>query len=367
MSLAGKLWLHIEWDGNAVLGVEVKSTRPQAYRALEGRSPDNAVQLAPMLYSICGKAQQAAAIAAMSAAQGHELPAINTLARAVACEAMLEHLWRLLLDWPKRLGLPQAQEQFVRWHGTLKALAAGHGNAENFLEELHQVLLGVTHAEWRCLDSYAGLREWREAGHGLFAAVVAALELEENKLDFTEERTVCDLMPPWAVVDVLRIYAGRLDHEFAAMPQLDGKAMETGALACWQHTPLLQDILRKRPARLLARLIARLADLLDSAEALAHGNIAGRVQGVSVPDGRGLSVVRTARGMLLHHVRIEMGLIAEYLIVAPTEWNFHPQGALASGLAGLRESDKERLMDTVRHYVLSLDPCVAYEIEIAHA
>jgi Ni,Fe-hydrogenase I large subunit len=66
-------------------------------------------------------------------------------------------------------------------------------------------------------------------------------------------------------------------------------------------------------------------------------------------------------------VRIESERVADYLIVAPTEWNFHPQGALVSGLTGLKENDVERLMDTVKNYVLSLDPCVEYEIEITHA
>jgi len=37
---------------------------------------------------------------------------------------------------------------------------------------------------------------------------------------------------------------------------------------------------------------------------------------------------------------------------------------LVSGLIGLKESDEERLMGTVKSYVLSLDPCVEYEIAI---
>ena len=81
----------------------------------------------------------------------------------------------------------------------------------------------------------------------------------------------------------------------------------------------------------------------------------------------GLSLVKTARGMLMHYVRIGVGRVAEYLTIAPTEWNFHPQGALVTGLTGLKENDVERLMDTVKTYVLSLDPCVEYVIEIAHA
>lgn len=365
MTHSGKLSLRIVWDGNIVLGIGLKSTRPQAYRLLEGRSPDNAVQMAPLLFSVCGKAQQAAAMAAVSAAQGGELP--SALERSVACEAMQESLWRLLLDWPGCLSLPQEQRQFVHWHGALNALAAGHGNAEIFLAELLQVLLGVTDTEWKQLDSYAKLSAWRNAGQGLFAPVFAALEREEERLEFVGEPTYCALQPNWQAADIWQIYAGRFDHEFAALPLYSGKPMETGALAHSQHTPLLQDVLRKRPSRLAARVIARLVDLLDSAEALAHENATGRIQHICAADATGLSVVRTARGILLHHVRIEAGRVAQYLTVAPTEWNFHPQGALASDLGGLKESDAERLTNTVKHYVLSLDPCVEYEIEITHA
>ena len=76
--------------------------------------------------------------------------------------------------------------------------------------------------------------------------------------------------------------------------------------------------------------------------------------------------MQTARGMLLHHVRIESGRVAEYWIVAPTEWNFHPQGAL-TGLIGLREGNAARLTETAMLFVLSLDPCVEFEIEVIHA
>jgi Ni,Fe-hydrogenase I large subunit len=116
-----------------------------------------------------------------------------------------------------------------------------------------------------------------------------------------------------------------------------------------------------------ARLVARLVDLLDSAESLVQENLAGLVQSISASNNSGLSMVKTARGMLLHYVRIESDRIAEYLTVAPTEWNFHPQGALANGLIGLKENDAERLMRTANTFVLSLDPCVEYEIEISHA
>lgn len=347
---AGKLHLRIFWDGATVLGLEVKSTRPPAYRLLSGRSPKEALQLIPLLYSVCGKAQQAAA----RAAQGGDVP--QELERGVACEAMQEHLWRLLLDWPKRLGLPPHQKSFVRWHAELNAITAGQGDAYHLPAELHQVLLGMTAAEWQQLDTHAQLLDCLKTKQGLLTPLILALELAESRLVFSGEQRCCDLMPVWTVSDVRQQLADQFVPEFAAVPQYQGRPLETGALARNQHRPLLQDVLRHRPARLLARLIARLADLLDSMPARS------RIE----QDAGGLSVVQTARGMLLHHVRIVTGRIAEYLIVAPTEWNFHPQGAL-TGLICLQESNMACLMETVKLFVLSLDPCVEFEIEVVHA
>jgi len=228
-------------------------------------------------------------------------------------------------------------------------------------------LLGTGKEHWKQLDSYAKLGEWMNAGQGLLAPVLAAIDLKESKLDFIDQPATCALMPTWAAPEVLKMFGSHPAPEFAALPQHDEKPMETGMLAHNQHTPLLQDVLHKRPARLLARVIARLADLLNSAEALVRENISGRAQGISASGGSGWSVVRTARGTLLHYVNIQAEQIVDYLTIAPTEWNFHPNGPLTSGLTGLKESDVVSLMETVKFFVLSLDPCVEYEIEVIHA
>jgi hypothetical protein len=36
-------------------------------------------------------------------------------------------------------------------------------------------------------------------------------------------------------------------------------------------------------------------------------------------------------------------------------------------MIGLQENDKAQLMEIVKLFVLSLDPCVEYKIEVAHA
>jgi Ni,Fe-hydrogenase I large subunit len=77
--------------------------------------------------------------------------------------------------------------------------------------------------------------------------------------------------------------------------------------------------------------------------------------------------VETARGLLVHRVRIAEGRVADYRIVAPTEWNFHPQGALARGLVGMGAGNAIALKRQALLAVQALDPCVACSVEIAHA
>jgi Ni,Fe-hydrogenase I large subunit len=77
--------------------------------------------------------------------------------------------------------------------------------------------------------------------------------------------------------------------------------------------------------------------------------------------------VQTARGLLLHRARIDAGHVSGYEIVAPTEWNFHPAGALAHGLDGMEADDEATLRKHARLVVQGLDPCVACRIEVGHA
>lgn len=56
--------------------------------------------------------------------------------------------------------------------------------------------------------------------------------------------------------------------------------------------------------------------------------------------GVGRALVETARGLLLHEITLDGDRIADYVIVAPTEWNFHPRGRLHDWLLGLPAGDE---------------------------
>ena len=91
------------------------------------------------------------------------------------------------------------------------------------------------------------------------------------------------------------------------------------------------------------------------------------VQAISLGRDECLGAVETARGLLLHRVRLVDGRVAHYQIVAPTEWNFHPDGALVRGLRTMVADDDETLEQRARLAVQALDPCVAFRIEVGHA
>ena len=85
------------------------------------------------------------------------------------------------------------------------------------------------------------------------------------------------------------------------------------------------------------------------------------------PIGR-LGIRREFRaGLSQEGAEIAAGAVRRYRIVAPTEWNFHPRGALVRGLEGLAASGEAELERLVRLAVESLDPCVAHRVELSRS
>jgi coenzyme F420-reducing hydrogenase alpha subunit len=155
--------------------------------------------------------------------------------------------------------------------------------------------------------------------------------------------------------------------DFELEPQWRGRPAETGALArCRRHR--LVGAAMSSSRRVLARGLARmveLAALTGTRGGPATG--AGACGSVCVRAGDGLGWVETARGLLVHRVRISDGLIDDYRVLAPTEWNFHPRGPMAAAVSGIAAASDEALHDAIGLAVQSLDPCVTCRIEVGHA
>lgn len=356
----GRLALSVLWDGERVQGTEIASTRPMASQILKGKTPTQVMQLVPLLFSVCGRAQGAAASVALLAAMREQSPAVAAMQRSIACEAMQEHLWRLTLDWPELLGLPQQDRTFAAWYGQLRAIGAGEAEMVEFLPSFERDALGMKAAQWCTIQTYADMQRWWQQHGGPLGQVLARLDgLPQAHGALSPPR----LLPAWSAQETQRECSGKWDMAFAAQPEWQGRAAETGAWSYYADTPLLQDVWQQSGSKPLTRMLARVLDLVT----LADGAGAVRLDMASPAADEGIATVRTARGLLLHHVKLDGDNVAEYHIVAPTEWNFHPHGAFAQDLAGGAEHDGGLLEFRAQVEAMSLDPCVPYEVEIKGA
>ena len=334
-------------------GVRIRSTRPQlAQKLLGGRSPEEAAHLAGLVFSLCGKAQRVAAQAAceMGAAPSPEVDRARTA--AVLQELALEHLWRFAApqDTPEGqagvLALRQAAPEPQRFAGVLA--------------ERVQIVLGEPGAVWLARDQ-AGFEAWVAAAATPTARLFAA---EEGVLPV---RGVLPSLGRMSDADAADLARQALEvPDFCARPTLHGVPAETGALARVDH-PLLAAWIARHGIGAGARGLARLLELAELPGRCAAGIPADQalVRAWSLGAGIGMAGVETARGLLLHVVRLRAGRVDQYRIIAPTEWNFHPDGSLPQALAALPPGPD--LATYARHLCESLDPCVAYAIEVRNA
>jgi hypothetical protein len=63
---------------------------------------------------------------------------------------------------------------------------------------------------------------------------------------------------------------------------------------------------------------------------------------------------------------MDRGRIARWMILAPTDVNFHTEGVLRKRLPGVKV-EREKAKALVSDLVLALDPCVDYKVSIQYA
>lgn len=351
----GSLDIRVNCTAGRIAAVAVASSRPQAALVLRGMPVAQAVTLVPQLFALCGQAQGMAATAARAAAENEVFVARHDA--EVAAEAAQEHLWRLLCDWPRELGLAPQDAAFVHWRRVLAAdpSALVGPDLRHFLD---QGLLGMAPGAWLGLSRAGEFEDWCRDSSAPAARLCRALEADGDGSH--EPRPVAQL--PGLDANAAASDWPVLSDAFALRPQWRGRPRETGAYARRHEDPLLAT-LSARP--LLARLVARMQELA----ALTLGDFAlplpGAVTAFPLDEGRGRVLVETARGLLMHELTLADGRVADYVIVAPTEWNFHPEGALPALLVGCACASEPRAATLVRRTVLALDPCVAHEITVA--
>ena len=382
-NIEGRLQLVVGISDGVVADVSIGSTRAVgACSILHGRSVVEALRAIPAVFSICGTAQVHAGMAACEEALGQPLSGAQQAARnlLLMAETAREHCWRVALDWPKLVGQPPDVKTLGALRGALGGITSGlfpdhqwirpgggrlrvdGQGLDGALGSFSQVLGQSFLAGWESVTDVDTLRDWAEGGDTPAADLVRQV-LSLGLAGFGGGSV--GLMDPPDLAAIEAALAGDSDGSFVLRPHLEGVVHETGPLARMRAHPVVLPVLEQFGNGLLARLVARLVELgeisLDMRRALPHLSDHEGDGFDCGGSGVGVAAVEAARGMLVHRVELEKGSVRRYQILAPTEWNFHPEGPLVEGLRG---SAGQGIEEAAAMLITALDPCVAFDLVV---
>jgi coenzyme F420-reducing hydrogenase alpha subunit len=382
MNLEGRIAIQMTLGATAVKSVHIESRRLlHTARVLHGRPMTEAVQMVPRIFSLCGTAQACAAAQACEQASGIEpSPGVDALREAlVDMESLREHLWRILLDWPGFYGgEPQreAMAKVIRLASDYRTAVAG--NSDPFLpgvnpatadaertrdvltqlaDLLHRVVFALPLPEWLALQETTILTQWAQQQETVPARLIRKL-LEEE----WSGSGACQVSA-LVQLEAAGLAQAMGDDAFIEQPQWQGECRETGSLPR-NNTALLSALRSDYGNGLLTRVVARLTEVALLWQKLAAGTtVTSRYAQAVAAENIGIGQVAAARGQLVHRVELDGERIRDYRILAPTEWNFHPQGVVARALTTLR-GRQEKIEQQARLLIDAIDPCVAYELHV---
>jgi hypothetical protein len=351
-------------------------------RLLEGKAPAAVIDVVPSLFTVCAMAQAQAAVMALEAARGLAVSSLTAAARQAltAAETLREHALRIALDWPRLAG-GEAQGRVMRpllalpsrlaeaLFGEGAACAIGRearpdrGRAMNVIDEAEALLVAEIFGEplevWLARRGRGSLIAWARTAPPAAGALI-------------EKAAEAGLLEPAGGAPPRPVAVEAVFAAWLADPQrrsllpwrtANGPVPEATFYSRRAGDPLLQSL---GGAGLGVRLIARLVELArlpGEMRALLAGR-RGRCGRAAAAGGAAIAAVEAARGLLIHAVEVERGLIARYQVLPPTRWNFDAEGIAARCLACLEAEGEAERVGLAHLVVNAVDPCVAYDVRI---
>jgi hypothetical protein len=332
--------IEIQLDRAQVL---VRQNRPQVTQSLRGVPINEALRIVPSLLPVCGVAQAIAASRASSAARQRAFSQdqLANQANALWREQALAAVWRLTIDWPDLLQQPRDLK-------TLKRARQSSSDAE-LANILKQLLPGL-----EAISTVEQLLDWstRESG---CAATLARRAREAGASQPDDPRSLCS-------GEELQGRARRAltqAHYDSCKPQAEPTT--TGPLAM-ARSGLVRQLRTQLGNSSLTRLLAMIIDSQLIAETLANAPASETAGGQrEIVPGTGLGWATTARGPVFHQIALdEDQSVADWRVLAPTDWHFTPQGPLVKALTRvLHDGESEECR---RLTVASFDPCAPWTL-----
>ena len=357
-----------------VNAIDIDLERPNfAKQMLVGQTPEQSIERITQLMTVCQHAQTAAAKLALGGA------ITSAEKRAIDYENIEQGFWRLIIDLPKILAVDSPLADFVKFRQAIAQHANKNTNKNvqseleirSTAEYLFQQLCQLTPEEFSQL-SKERFSQWlaksdspmavilRQVSHVFPAALDNHLKLLATVPDDVFLATLSELL--------------KANKDFYQQPCLAQHSHETGSFSEIQNHPLFELFLAlgvtgRYASRLLylAQKITELADVNSSSNSNSNSAIKPITGQFCLEKNTSLGWVQTARGLLVHMANIQQDKISQYFIVAPTEWNFHPQGILKKIMLHTSFKSPELAKKAVKLAVIALDPCVDFNVGVTYA
>jgi hypothetical protein len=394
VSIEGELKFELLCRDQHIQRVRIRSSRPlQLPLLFEGKRAEEVLHMIPMLYSVCATAQASAAALACRQALGLGVERGVVLAESmlVWLETAREHLWRILIDWPGVSGeavdreqvaalsrlIPQGRQSCFGEQGgaftlqpSLRFDGAAFGQLiGNLTGTMTTTIFGMLPSDWYAMNAVDDFHHWIESGTTPAARHLAWVE--QSGLGNLGDAVVGPLPEIDAASLDRRLQQADADR-FVTAPDWGESPCETSPLTRQLVHPLVGGLRVRYGSGLLTRLAARLLELAsipgrlqNMAQILSDDDTRERVASEPMDSGVGLGTVEAARGRLTHRATLAGGVVSRYQILAPTEWNFHPQGVVACGLIGFPCGDETTFSRQAELFIKAVDPCVGYRLEFA--
>ena len=348
-------------------------------RLLRGQRGEQVGRSLSRVFTLCAHAHRRTGELALAVAQGGPPILLPTEPPVTLwLETARDHLRSIALDWPQRWPALSADGTNLDWLRDCPLplfSTPAPTDARSSLEKLNQLrawleqrvlgqsidkwlldhcqpndLLGWCNAQAARLPPARYLGECYPIANSLRPSIRCLHVLDE---DATRQRQQLSQLAQ-SMVD---------DADFVQHPSWLGQCAENGPWTRLRHRQEEAAIKHSAWTRMGARWI-ELVELAAASQQFSSFVDTPLLSSgaMRLGDGQALAWCEMARGLLLHWVRLDAGGgVQDYRVLAPSEWNFHPQGALATAVAGLAPDDgvKANLL------AAAFDPCVACTIELS--
>lgn len=376
MSLAGQYLLRPGIQPS-IIGSRPVMGGARLGRLLRGQQGDSVVHMLGSVLTLCAHAQRRTARMVLWAAERQEpAPVAFESTLSLQLETARDHLRNMALDWPQRQSQSTQPAQLKWLCGcpfplatppralTPNEVATQRQQIQAWLES---AILCMPRGGWALYRDETAFAAWCKDNADRATPLQCLVQWHASATALrpgTRTLDVLDSNPNQQAAN-LRTIATALaaDPDFALRPQWQGACAETGV---WSR-------LRQRQAApaitsAWSRLQARWIELLELISAPTEPPAALLSSGaLPLGDGQAIAWCEMARGLLLHWVQLDdQHRVQDYRVLAPTEWNFHPDGALAQALTQLDPTDAVAAWCLASAY----DPCVQCSVtiqEIPHA